>query len=174
MRHGPFAATPRAARSRLSIRLAGLRSLGACVAVAAALAACSPIKKTHGYTPREAELEGVRVGADTRESVMQKIGRPSTLGTFDAKEWYYISQQTEAFAFYEPEIVDRTVVTVSFDEDGLVSEVGRYGLEDGKVIDLVTRTTPTAGRRLTILQQIFANVGRFNPGSQADGPIPGR
>lgn len=152
----------------------GAAALPMAMALTVAVAACSPIKRTHGYTPRADELAQVQSGVDTREVVMQKLGRPSTLGTFDAKEWYYISQQTEALAFYEPEIVSRTVVTVTFDDNGLVTEVGRYGLEDGKVIDLVTRTTPTAGRRLTILQQIFSNLGRFNPSAGEVPNAPGR
>jgi hypothetical protein len=42
--------------------------------------------------------------------------------------------------------------------------VNRYGLEDGRVIDLATRTTPTFGRELTVLQQLFGNIGNFDPG----------
>ncbi len=143
---------------------------------AAVLSACSPIKRTHGYTPRAEELQSVRTGLDNRETVLKKLGRPSSIGTFDSTEWYYISQQTEAVAFYAPEIVDRTVVTISFDERGAVQEIGRYGLEDGKIIDLVRRTTPTAGRRLTILQQIFGNIGRFNSDTigGGSGDVPGR
>ena len=34
-----------------------------------------------------------------------------------------------------------------------------YGMEDGRVIDLETRTTPTLGRELTILEQLLGNLG---------------
>lgn len=124
--------------------------------------ACSPIAHQHGYTPRAEELEAVRAGVDTRESVLRKLGRPSTIAAFDASDWYYISMRSETYAFYEPEVVDQRVVTVSFDDAGLVTDIGNYGLEEGRVIDLVTRTTPTAGRKLTILQQIFQNLGKYN------------
>lgn len=164
--------TQKPSSNRFMSRLA----FGLLAASALVVAACSPIKRTHGYTPRAEELARVQVGVDTRETVMEKLGRPSTLGTFDSSEWYYISQQTEALAFYAPEIVDRSVVTVSFDETaGTVSDVGRYGLEDGRVVDLVTRTTPTAGAKLTLLQQIFANLGRFNAANASSPPrVPGR
>ncbi|MEO0717659.1 MAG: hypothetical protein AAFZ06_02150 [Pseudomonadota bacterium] len=78
--------------------------------------------------------------------------------------------KTEALAFFEPEVVDQQVVTVSFDSTGVVENVNRYGLEDGQVVDLVTRTTPTSGRKLTILQQIFGNLGRFDT-QEGGGPI---
>lgn len=145
----------------------GARTALAAAALAALLAAgCSPITKTHGYTPRFAELESIRAGSDTRESVLRKLGRPSTIGSFDADDWYYISMKSETYAFYAPEIVEQRVVTVSFDDGGTVTEVGNFGLEDGQIIDLVTRTTPTSGRQLTILQQIFFNLGRFGGNSQ--------
>ena len=140
--------------------------IGAANLTAASLAAmligCSPTTHTHGYTPRSAELDEIAIGQDTRESLQQKLGRPSTISAFTDEDWYYISVKTETLAFYKPEVVDQTVVTVTFNQDGRVSEVNRFGMEDGQVIDLVTRTTPTSGRKLTILQQIFSNVGRFN------------
>lgn len=124
-------------------------------------AACSPLKHTHGYTPRAQELDGISVGVDTRASVQNKLGRPSTLGAFDDDDWLYISMKSEALAFFEPEIVEQRVVLVSFDDTGLVSDVGDYGLEDGRVIDLVSRRTPTSGRKLTLIQQAFQNIGRY-------------
>lgn len=137
------------------------RAAGVAALVLIAAAACTPIVKTHGYAPRAAELESVQVGVDTRDTVRQKLGRPSTTGAFNDDEWYYISIRTETVAFYEPEVVEQRVVTISFDAAGQVNDVARYGLEDGKVINLVTRTTPTSGRRLTVLQQVFQNIGRL-------------
>ena len=139
----------------------------------AALTACSPIKHTHGYTPRANELERIQVGVDTRASVQNKLGRPSTLGAFDDEEWLYISIKSEALAFFEPEVVEQRVVMVVFDDNGVVSDVGNFGMEDGRVIDLVSRTTPTSGRQLTILQQVFANVGRYQSGGNILDKIGG-
>ncbi len=141
-----------------------LRRVALALAVAALAAGCSPIVHVHGYTPRAAELETVKAGVDTRDSVLRKLGRPSTIGSFDAKEWFYISLRSETYAFYEPEVTEQRVVLVEFDDAGMVREVGRYGLEDGRVIDLVTRTTPSSGRKLTILQQIFQNLGKYRSG----------
>ncbi len=160
-----------------SLTMSGTRPLKTCASLAAlalafglSAAGCTPITHTHGYTPRATELEEIRAGQDTRETVQRKLGRPSTIGSFDEDDWYYISMKTEALAFFEPEVVDQQVVTVSFDSTGVVENVNRYGLEDGQVVDLVTRTTPTSGRKLTILQQIFGNLGRFDT-QDGGGPI---
>lgn len=129
---------------------------------AMAVAACEPVRQTHGYVPAETYLKRIDVGEDSRADVVSKIGRPSTTATFESDEWYYISRSTVTRAFFAPEPTEQKVVVLAFDADGVVRSVDRYGLEDGKVVDLVTRTTPTRGKRLTFLQQLLGNVGRFN------------
>lgn len=132
----------------------------------AALAAggCAPTVTSHGFAPQLEELRAIEAGADTRGSVQRRLGRPSVYSAFEGDVWYYVASRVERFAFYKPEVVERTVVAVRFDDDGLVTEVNRYALEDGRVVDLVTNTTPTYGRELSVLQQIFSNVGNVQAG----------
>lgn len=134
------------------------------LALCAALAAggCMSTYTNHGFAPQLAELEAVQAGADTRGSVLRRLGRPSAYSTFEDDTWYYVASRVENYAFYKPRIVERTVVALHFDENGLVDQVARYGLEDGRVVELVTNTTPTYGRELTILQQIFSNLGNVS------------
>jgi hypothetical protein len=37
-------------------------------------------------------------------------------------------------------------------------EVERYGLEDGKIVNLTVRTTETGGREMGVLEQLFGNI----------------
>ena len=46
----------------------------------------------------------------------------------------------------------------------LVTAINTYGLEDGRIVDLETDTTPTRGNRLTVLQQILGNFGNVDAG----------
>ncbi|MEO0681153.1 MAG: outer membrane protein assembly factor BamE [Pseudomonadota bacterium] len=126
---------------------------------AATLAACEPIIRTHGYAPTETQLSDIAPGLDTVSTVTTKIGRPSTGGVVRDNTWFYVASRTETLAYNPPEVVERRVVAVRFEDDGTVASVDRFGLEDGRVINLVTRTTPTFGRELTVLQQIFGNLG---------------
>ena len=83
------------------------------------------------------------------------------IATFDQDTWYYITQKTQNFAFFKPEIIDQQVLVVNFDDRDMVSGVNHYTIEDGLIVDPVSRKTPTVGKELTILQQLFGNVGRF-------------
>jgi outer membrane protein assembly factor BamE (lipoprotein component of BamABCDE complex) len=64
----------------------------------------------------------------------------------------------ESYTYNPPRVVDRTVLAVSFDQNGVVRDIRRYGLEDGRIIDLTDRTTETGGRQLGVLEQLFGNL----------------
>jgi outer membrane protein assembly factor BamE (lipoprotein component of BamABCDE complex) len=60
-----------------------------------------------------------------------------------------------------PNEIDRQVVAVYFSEAGTVRRVANYGLEDGQVIDYISRTTPApGGNDDSILKQLFRNLGQ--------------
>ena len=141
-------------------------------ASALALSACEATYTNHGFAPQLTQLEQIST-SDTRGSVLRRLGQPSATGTFDTENWYYMASRVENYAFYAPKIVDRKVVAIRFDNAGRVENVARYGVEDGKVIDLITRTTPTYGREITLLQQLFGNIGRIGADQTFDGRLPG-
>lgn len=126
-------------------------------------AACAPMTATRGYVPDEVLLGELRPGVHDKNSVASLLGSPSSVGTFDSDTWYYITRKTEQLAFFAEEVTDQQVVAVEFDENGVLKGVQRFTLEDAKDIQLVERETPSRGKELTVLQQIFGNVGRFTP-----------
>jgi outer membrane protein assembly factor BamE (lipoprotein component of BamABCDE complex) len=126
------------------------------------LSGCAAEVKNHGYAPDDEMLAGITAGQDTRGSVRRKIGRPSTSGVFTDTGWYYVSTTVEHYLYHAPKVSDRRVVEVQFDANDLVSAVNVYGVEDGRIIDLQTRTTPTHGRQLTVVQQILGNFGNLS------------
>ncbi len=123
------------------------------------LSGCAAEVKNHGYAPDDELLAEITAGTDTRGSVRRKIGRPSTTGVFTESGWYYVATTVEHYMYYQPKVTDRRVVAVQFDVNDVVAAVNVYWLEDGRIIDLQTRTTPTQGRQLTILQQLLGNLG---------------
>lgn len=127
--------------------------------ISGGLSGCAATIKNHGYAPDNELLAEIAVGQDTRGSVQRKIGRPSTTGVFTETGWYYVATTVEEFMYNAPKVVDRRVVSVQFDANDVVAGVNVYGIEDGRIIDLQTRTTPNQGRQLTIMQQLLGNLG---------------
>ena len=111
---------------------------------------------SNGYVVDEQSLALVPEGS-SREQVMLSLGTPSTTATFDNEVFYYISQKRKRVAaFMKPTLVDQSVLAIYFDKDGVVKQRSNYTLKDGKVFDMITRTTPTGGKDLTFLQQLLA------------------
>lgn len=126
------------------------------------LGACEQTVNVRGNMPLDEDLARLSPGVHTRNDVARLLGSPSTVSAFQDSKWYYIGQKTTEFAFFAPEVLERKVVVVSFDESGTLAETEMFDLADGKDIDPVDRETPTEGRELTFFQQIFGNIGRFS------------
>ena len=126
----------------------------------AAVSACAPVYRNHGYVPSEEELALVEVGTDTRETVGQKIGRPSTSGLLNDVGWFYVQSRYKEFGPRQPKEVDRQVLAVTFNEAGTVENIARYGLEDGRVVEISRRVTETNVKGMSFIQQILGNFGR--------------
>lgn len=135
--------------------------------VAAGLLGCSPIQATRGNLVQDEKLSQIEVGLSTSDDVAEILGTPSTVATFDNAVWYYIGQRTERTAFFRPEIIERRILVVEFDPDtGILQAMEELDLEDGQEVVLVERRTPTLGRRITFLEQMFGNIGRFGTPQQ--------
>ncbi|YBV97799.1 outer membrane protein assembly factor BamE [Phyllobacteriaceae bacterium JZ32] len=115
---------------------------------------------TQGYVLDQQALDSIPVGS-SREQVLLSLGTPSTTATFDNEVFYYISEKRYRPAqFLQPKTIDRRILAVYFDKDGKVAQIAHYGLQDGKVFDFISRTTPTGGKDQTFLGQLLAGAGR--------------
>ena len=141
-----------------------LLSGAAAAAIVFAAGACSQTVENHGNIPDPEIVTSIRIGKTNREQVSEMLGTPSAVSTFDKESWYYIGARTSRFAFLEPEILERKVLVVRFDEKGIVQQLGALSKEDGREVQIVERKTPTRGRELTILEQLIGNIGRFSGG----------
>jgi len=136
-----------------------------------AVSACAPRVATRGNLPDPDLLANIEVGQINKRGVVELIGSPSSVAPFQGVSWYYISERTETRAFFEPDVVERKVIIIRFNKKGIVSEIKALGLKDGHDIAMVDRVTPTAGKEITLLQQLFGNIGRFESDVDPTGGI---
>ena len=148
-------------------------SLIIAASLAAAAGACAPVVATQGFQAVDAKPQDIEAGVDTRETVLAKLGTPSTTSTFETDNvWYYLTQTTQRYTYNKTEVSQRTVTEITFADGGeKVANVRTLGLEDGRQIAMERRETPTRGRQLTILEQLLGNVGRGQlPRTEDDVP----
>lgn len=119
--------------------------------------------RVHGYAPDVGEVENLIIGGDTKLSIEETIGAPSESGITEDTAWYYVESTVRTMAFLAPEVVERRVIVLDFDNNGILSDVSQFGIEAGKVINLQTRVTPTESRRVSVLRRLIGNVGSITP-----------
>ncbi len=113
-----------------------------------------------GYQIDDKALEQVKTGSSA-EQVLVVLGTPSTTSTVGGDAWYYISQMTNRQLAYNAQAVtDQRVVAVYF-RNKRVERIANYGMQDGKVFDFVSRTTPTAGSEPSFVKNAIQGLLKF-------------
>jgi outer membrane protein assembly factor BamE (lipoprotein component of BamABCDE complex) len=133
-------------------------SFGLVIAAAlscAVLGACTAEQYQKGYILPDGALEQIPIGA-SQDQVLIVLGTPSTVATLNGEVFYYISQRAERkVAFMNQQVIDQRVIAVYFDKNRHVTRLANYGLQDGKIFDFISRTTPTSGQEISYLTPLF-------------------
>jgi outer membrane protein assembly factor BamE (lipoprotein component of BamABCDE complex) len=116
-----------------------------------------------GYQVDEDTLAQVKVGATTKPEALALLGTPSTTSTVGGDAWYYIGQSMKhTLSFMPVQMTDQHVLAVYFNKDGKVDRIANYGMQDGKVFDFVSRTTPTGGTEPDFLRNMMGGLFKFS------------
>lgn len=157
----------------------GMKRVILCAALL--LMGCTPVISQRGYLQDLDNEASIDPTSDTKTTIQQRLGYPSTEATFTQDAWYYISSVEKQVAFFNPTVESRAILAVYFDKDGKVTNLKHFTLEDGHIVNFETRETPTPGKELTFLQQLFNatpgvpinNTGNTNPGGNGPPGSPG-
>ncbi len=150
--------TPRTNGAYLARTIVLSLALGA---VAVGASGCGSRIASRGNEVRPEQISTLEVGTHDREQIISMLGSPSSTASFGDETWYYIFEKGESIAFLEPEIKERTVLALRFDDEGKLSDIKTTGLDDAQKVNPVERETTTAGNKLSFVEQMIANIGRF-------------
>ena len=137
----------------------GRRAALIALAVGLALGGCTRVRDHQGFVLDPTLVSAIQPGTDTKDSVMNTLGRPSFTSEFDQRDWYYLSRDTRNMAFNKPQASEQTVLHIRFDERGNVVSVDRKGMEQVASINPSGDKTPTLGRHRSLLDELFGNIG---------------
>jgi outer membrane protein assembly factor BamE (lipoprotein component of BamABCDE complex) len=140
---------------------------------AALLPGCASIRESRGYIEDPTLTTLIQPKIDNRQSVEGTLGRPTFTSQFGTPTWYYVSSITGQRPFNRPRIREHSVLAVTFDASGRVSEVKRSGVDQLVYLDPNGSKTPVLGRERTFLEDLFGNIGQVGstglPGGGAGG-----
>lgn len=137
------------------------RSLPILILCALITISCTkPQIHTQGYVVKEKELEMLNIGQTTKKDVLRTLGTPSTLNSFDAKKWYYISEQITTKVMDRKELNSRQIIILAFNDKDILTHIQFKEKADGHYVKPSALSTKTQGKKLTILDQMLGNLGR--------------
>jgi outer membrane protein assembly factor BamE (lipoprotein component of BamABCDE complex) len=137
-------------------------SILAIALVAVTLSACGSgmalvTNKTEGYDISEDALLQIRPG-QSAQLVLAVLGTPQTQNAFGQETaWYYVETKVSQTAFGLRSVNSRTVLAIYFDKNNKVKDKATYGLQDGKVVAIEGRKTPSYGEDRTFIESIMAS-----------------
>ncbi len=118
---------------------------------------------THnGNMPAEERIARVEKGF-SQDEVMQILGAPSSVVSFDENTWLYMSSDIKRIAFSKPEEVDRNILKITFDANGNVAQITRLTKADGREITPDEEKTAVNGQDPGFFRKYFGGVGQYNP-----------
>jgi outer membrane protein assembly factor BamE (lipoprotein component of BamABCDE complex) len=143
---------------------------------AVALGGCAQSRGHQGFVLENTLVSAIQPGTDTKDSVMNTLGRPTFTGSFDQNDWYYVSRETKNMAYSKPRPDKQTVLHIRFDRAGNVASIDRRGLEEVASIHPSGDKTPTLGSRRSLFDELFGNIGAVGAAGKTapttDNPNP--
>ncbi len=127
----------------------------------AGLSACAATYTNHGYVPPPEVLSEIGIGA-SRDQVAEIAGAPGSAGVVRDEAWFYTQYRVRNFTYNAPQVIERDIVAISFSDAGRVTNIERFGLEDGQIVQLSRRVTESSVRDVGFFAQILSNFGRIN------------
>ena len=132
----------------------------------------------HGNRVDQYRLAELVPGTSTQADVTALIGSPTAKATFDTNTWLYLSEVTQTRIAQTPGVDNQSVVALSFDDKGVLRGIKKLDTADALPTTIIAGATPAPGTSASFLQQLFGNVGRFNPvggagasGTSGGGPV---
>lgn len=129
---------------------------------------CAPTVNARGNFVKDYQMVTIEPGVTTKGDVLRAMGSPTTQDPFDENIWYYIGQTTEKKGILDPKVTDERIVMVDFDENGTVETIKDVG-GNREVIPFERDKTKTSGNEMTVMQQFFGNLGKFNAAGEKAG-----
>ena len=118
---------------------------------------CTTNIKNYGYIPTKSELATLVIGKDSKDSVSEKIGLPATAGLEGS--FYYVRSTFNEPGLRSAQLINRTVVLLSFDKRNLLRNVETFSVDKKTVVRLDYRVTETGLENKNIFQQIVGSIG---------------
>jgi outer membrane protein assembly factor BamE (lipoprotein component of BamABCDE complex) len=91
--------------------------------IVAFLSACERTNFYHGHCIKQCEISGFQLGRTTKNQVLQRLGTPTCVLSYDPNTLYYLSHVVASQALLKTEPLSSKCFALTFSESGNLSKV---------------------------------------------------
>jgi outer membrane protein assembly factor BamE (lipoprotein component of BamABCDE complex) len=126
------------------------------------LCGCSNIIEQKGCFIQAFDLSEVKENVDTKETVENKYGMPSTTSIFqdDSERWYYIYRVISDSPTKGKKSILHKSVIITFNKNGIVKK--KEIISGENEMEICKEVTKEKGYKTTFLKESFRNIGKFS------------
>lgn len=137
-----------------------------CILMVATLTCCRTNQV--GDVPPEIRVHAIKAGKHTKDDVTRLLGSPTSITLFEKESWLYIESKELDRIFLPAKEIDRKIIKITFNNNGVVSKIKELSLDDGHQVAIDKNATQISGKDLSIIDEFIGNFGRF-PASKGNG-----
>jgi outer membrane protein assembly factor BamE (lipoprotein component of BamABCDE complex) len=115
-----------------------------------------------GYMFELSDHDVLQEGVTSKERVLKIMGSPTLISDFDSEVWIYYSEDVKNFLFFKPEITERNVLVIKFNDAQIIKEMKKINFADeAKKLNFVSNYTAVDSHKAGFFKSIFSNVGQI-------------
>jgi outer membrane protein assembly factor BamE (lipoprotein component of BamABCDE complex) len=126
------------------------------------LTSCIIQNEKRGYSFELSDYQLTKEGVSNQEMIIKMMGSPTFVseGSDNKELWVYFSEDVRKLLFFKPKILDRKIMTISFDDSGTASKINNYSLNDENNVKFASEFTEVQSNKKSFWSQIFGNIGQ--------------
>lgn len=127
------------------------------------LPSCIANIENRGFMFELTDFELVEENITTKERVLEIMGSPTLVSDFDKELWIYYFEKRKSMFFFNPEVIDRKILVIGFDNKNLTNSLKEYALADEKNnFSFDHHFTEVKGKKENLFKELFSNVGKIS------------
>lgn len=123
---------------------------------------CNHTIRQKGYVFTQSHLKDIKINISHKSEILQILGTPSLINSFNKDRWYYISSKQQSLGFLKPKIIDQQIAVLEFNQD-ILTNIDLKNVDQPSIIaNFSKEQTKTLGDDPRYILKALGNIGRFN------------
>ena len=119
---------------------------------------CEAKVSSHGKVIESHNYNKLEIGKSDVYDVIRILGKPSFMGAFGSRKFYYDRFILEKVVASKTNIQKRKLYILTFDENNVLESINLNDENNDNDLEIISEKTPTPGDKITVIEQVLSNL----------------